>query len=137
MDLLARAAWHRRPGPYQIEAAIAAVHAEAATWEATDWPQLLALYTMLEAVDPSPIVTLNRATVAARVTGPEAALAEIDTLSDVLDHYYLYHATRAALLRQLGRGADSRLADQRALERTANTGERSLLEERLAFPICP
>jgi len=129
---LRRAAALQRVGPYQIEAAIAAVHAEAPSWDETDWPQLLALYELLESVDPSPVVRLNRAIILARVAGPGPALAELDNIAAALDRYYLFHATRAAMLRQLGRSAEARHADQRALEGTTNTEERRLLEERLS-----
>jgi RNA polymerase sigma factor (sigma-70 family) len=128
--LLARAAAFRRVGPYQIEAAIAAVHAEAPSWEETDWPQLLELYTMLEAVDPSPVVTLNKAVVVAEVHGPSAALAAVDGIEGALARYYLFHAIRAALLRRLGREDEARQADRRALEATTNAAERTLLAER-------
>lgn len=131
ITLLERAAAMGRVGPFQVEAAIAAVHVEAPSWEATDWPQLLALYTLLEMFDSSPIVRLNRAVVLAEVAGPDAALAQVDALVGVLDGYHLFQATRAALLRRLGRDAEARDADARALAGTANPAERTLLEERL------
>jgi RNA polymerase sigma factor (sigma-70 family) len=132
--LLARAAAQRRVGPYQIEAAIAAVHAEAPSWQDTDWPQLLELYRLLEAVDPSPVVRLNKAIVVAEIEGPAAALASVEILGDQLDRYHLFHATRAVLLRRLGRDGEARDADTRALRGTANRGERALLEQRLNSP---
>lgn len=130
--LLRRAAKMGRPGPYQLEAAILAVHCEAPTWEDTDWAQLLVLHTLLAAVDPSPVVRLNRAVVLARTAGPTAALAELDALARPLGGYHLWHATRAELLRQLGRPDEAARADAAALGRTANPAERALLGDRLA-----
>ncbi len=131
VHLLERAAAHRRPGPYQVEAAIAAVHCEAPSWEETDWPQLVALYSLLATLEPSPVVLLNRAIALRHVAGSAAALEEVDRLSGRLDHYHLFHATRAALLTDLGREAEAASADERALELTRNPGERALIEERL------
>ncbi len=130
--LLERAAAMGRPGPYQIEAAIAAVHCEAPTWEQTDWPQLLELYSLLSSVDPSPVVRLNRAVVIGRLEGPAAALAEIDGLVPELSRYHLLHATRASLLRELGRAAEAQQADHLALTLTSNPAEQRLLTDRLA-----
>jgi RNA polymerase sigma factor (sigma-70 family) len=129
--LLERAAAMNRLGPFQVEAAIAALHAETPSWQLTDWPQLLELYTLLGAFDSSPIVQLNRAVVLAEVASPADALAQVDTLAGVLDQYHLFHATRATLLRRLGRDAEANDADVRALAGTANPAERALLEERL------
>jgi RNA polymerase sigma factor (sigma-70 family) len=131
MGLIERAASFRRPGPYQVEAAIAAVHCEATSWEATDRPQLLELYSLLVALDPSPVVKLNRAVVVSQLHGPEAGLAELDSLSAALGRYHLFHSSRAFLLRQLGRDDEARHADARALELTANRAERRLLLDRL------
>lgn len=129
---LADAAGMRRPGPYQLQAAIAAVHAEAKTWQETDWPQILRLYdALLAASGGSPVVRLNRAIALRQVAGPELALREVDELSDDLDRYHLFHATRAELLRDLGRPDEARDADRRALELTDNPAERALLEERI------
>jgi len=119
------------PGPYQIQAAIAACHAAAACWEATDWLQILALYGVLSALAPSPIVALNRAIALRYVAGPEAALAEVDTLKGALHGYHLYHATRAELLETLGRTDAAQGANRRALALTANPAERALLMRRL------
>lgn len=130
-DLVARAAQLRRPGPYQIQAAIVACHAEAPSWEATDWPQILLLYDALLRHLPSPVTRLHRAIALGQVLGPQAALDETGTLTGDLDRYYLYHATRAEFLRQLGRPAQARQADERALGLTANPAERALLEQRL------
>ncbi|MGW7522518.1 RNA polymerase sigma factor [Streptomyces sp. NPDC054783] len=130
--LIERAAALGRPGPYQIEAAIAAVHCEAPDWKDTDWPQLLHLYDMLLAVDPSPVVRLNRAVVISHTDGPAAALAQVEALADQLGRYHLFHATRAALLRDLGRDQEAAEADRKALGLTTNPAERSLLTARLA-----
>jgi RNA polymerase sigma factor (sigma-70 family) len=129
--LIERAAAMGRPGRYQIEAAIAAVHCEAPAWEATDWAQILVLYDMLVTLDRSPVVRLNRAVALSHTGGPAIALAELDDLANSLDSYHLFHATRAALLRELGRTGEAIRADQRALQLTANPAERSLLEVRL------
>jgi RNA polymerase sigma-70 factor (ECF subfamily) len=129
--LIERAATLHRLGPYQLEAAIAAVHAEAPSWQDTDFRQLLALYDLLAALDRSPVVLLNRAVVLAELAGPAAALAEVDSLSAALGGYHLFYATRAALLRRLGRAAEAAAADREALRRTANAAEAALLTERL------
>ncbi len=119
-ELLVRAAQLRRPGPYQLQAAIAACHAEAPSWAGTDWLQITLLYDALLACSPSPVTRLHRAIALSHVAGPQAALAETDALGSDLDRYHLYHATRAELLRQVGRGAEARQADQRAIGLTAN-----------------
>jgi RNA polymerase sigma-70 factor (ECF subfamily) len=129
--LIERAAVLRRPGRYQIEAMIAALHCEAPSWEATDWPQVLALYSLLVEIDDSPVVALNRAIARRYADGPAAALADVDELSDRLQDYHLFHATRAALLRDLDRHAEAAGADAVALTLTRNSGERALLQERL------
>jgi len=129
---LVEAALRRRaPGPYQVQAAIAACHAAAACWDATDWPQILALYGVLSALAPSPIVALNRAIALRYVAGPATALAEVDTLESALHGYHLYHATRAELLEALGRTDAAQGANRRALALTANPAERALLTRRL------
>jgi len=119
-----------RPGPYQIQAAINAVHSDAATPADTDWTQVLALYDQLVAVAPSPIVSLNRAVALAEVEGPAPALAAVDTLD--LDGYHLFHATRAELLVRLGRNDDARTAYDRARSLAGNAAERAHLEQRIA-----
>jgi len=130
-NLVVRAAQLRRPGPYQLQAAIVACHAEAASWDTTDWPQILLLYDALLRHLPSPVTRLHRAIALAQVLGPQAALDAADALAGDLDGYYLYHATRAAFLRELGRPAQARQADERALGLTGNPAERALLEQRL------
>ncbi|WP_238014337.1 sigma-70 family RNA polymerase sigma factor [Dactylosporangium sp. AC04546] len=130
--LIARAAALRRPGPYQVQAAIVACHAEAGRWEETDWTQIVVLYDMLLYLAPSPVTRLHRAVALRYVTGPAAALAETDDLADDLADYHLFHAARAELLRDLGRPDEARAADERALRLTANPAEQELLRRRLA-----
>jgi RNA polymerase sigma-70 factor (ECF subfamily) len=130
--LIARAAAQRRPGPYQLQAAIVACHAEAPRWEDTDWTQIVVLYDMLLRLAPSPVTRMHRAIALRHVAGPAAALTEVDTIAGDLDGYHLFLATRAALLRALDRPDDARAADQRALELTANPAEQRLLHRRLA-----
>jgi RNA polymerase sigma factor (sigma-70 family) len=129
--LLTRTARRRRPGPYQLQAAIVACHAEAERWEDTDWEQISALYDMLLHLAPSPVTRLHRAIAVRYTTGARAAMAELDDLAGSLDDYYLYHASRAELLRELGRPGQASAADRRALELTANPAERAVLEQRL------
>ena len=117
-----------RPGPYQLQAAINALHSDAPTAAATDWGQILTLYDQLLAMAPSPVVALNRAVAVAEVEGPEAALALVDGLD--LDGYRLFHAIRADLLRRLGRDAEAVAAYEAAIARTGNATERAFLERR-------
>jgi RNA polymerase sigma-70 factor (ECF subfamily) len=114
-----------QPGPYQIQAAINAVHADAATAEQTDWTQILALYDHLLAITPTPVVALNRAIALGEVRGPAAALAVVDTLN--LDTYYAFHATRADLLRRLGRDDEADTAYRRAADLAPTDAERDFL----------
>jgi len=130
--LLQRAATLHRAGPYQLQAAIAACHAEARTWAETDWRQIVALYDALLELMPSPVVALNRAIARRYRDGPHAALADVERLTETLESYYLFHATRAELLRDLGRTPEARTALIRALELTANPAERALLQKRLS-----
>jgi RNA polymerase sigma-70 factor, ECF subfamily len=118
------------PGPYQLQAAINAVHSEAPSIEATDWAQILALYDHLLELSPTPVVALNRAVAVAEVQGPEAGLALVDELD--LDDYYALHATRADLLRRVGRSGDAARAYARAAELAPHQADRSFLEQRLA-----
>ncbi|TXK40962.1 RNA polymerase sigma factor [Nonomuraea sp. C10] len=124
---------HRRPGPYQVQAAIVACHAEAGTFADTDWAQILVLYDMLLHLAPSPVTRLHRAVALRHVKGPEAALAELEPLGRVLERYPLFHATRAELLRELDRRGQARQADERALELTANPAQQALLADRLRW----
>jgi RNA polymerase sigma-70 factor (ECF subfamily) len=120
-----------RPGPYQLQAAIQAVHSDADSYEATDWPQIVALYDQLLSIMPTPVVVLNRAIAVAEVRGPGAALAAIDAVAIELDSYQLMHAARGALLRRLGRRADARAAFERAAELAAVEPERRFLERQI------
>jgi RNA polymerase sigma-70 factor (ECF subfamily) len=130
--LLRRGASLGRPGPYQIQAAILAVHAEAPSWEVTDWPQIVALYDLLLRYEDTPVVRLNRLIAVAATDGPQAALAEAEPLHDALARYHLFHATRAELLRAVGRGSEAAAADRRALELAGSPAERALITSRLA-----
>jgi len=114
-----------QPGPYQLQAAINAVHADAPTVEQTDWSQIVALYDQLLAVTPTPVVALNRAIAIGEVHGPAAALALVDQLD--LDTYHPYHATRADLLRRLGRSREAAAAYQRAAAMAPTDAERDFL----------
>ena len=131
--LLDRALALHGPGPYQVQAAIAALHAEAPDYSRTDWAQIRLLYDRLQALTPSPVVLLNRAVATRYVLGPEAALAEITPLAAELDGYRLSHALRAGLLAGLGRDDEARAASERALALAGNPAERELLARRLSF----
>jgi RNA polymerase sigma-70 factor (ECF subfamily) len=121
-----------RPGPYQLQAAIAALHARAPRPEDTDWPQIAGLYGTLAAMDPSPVVALNAAVAIAMADGPAAGLPRVEALGPALDGYHLFHATRADLLRRLERHADAAEAYARALDLATNPAERAFLSGRLA-----
>ncbi|WP_410665723.1 RNA polymerase sigma factor [Amycolatopsis sp. lyj-84] len=128
---LVRACLRRnQPGPYQLQAAINAVHSDAADTGSTDWSQIVRLYDLLLAANPTPIVALNRAVAVAEVDGPEAALDAIDGLD--LEDYHLYHAIRADLLHRVGRGVESAREYDAAIRRAGNSAERRLLERKLA-----
>ncbi len=125
-------AFRNGPGTYAIQAAIAAIHCQASRFEDTDWAQILSLYDVLERIDPSPVVSLNRAVAVAMVHGPQAGLAIIDALSDGdLHAYHLLHAARADLLRRIGLLEQSAQSYKRALEMVTNESERRYLERRL------
>jgi RNA polymerase sigma-70 factor (ECF subfamily) len=130
---LGRAIALRRAGPYQVQAAIAALHAEATSYEQTDWRQIRLLYTRLQQLAPSPVVLLNRAVATRYAMGAEQALAEIEPLSADLAGYHLFHALRAALLAALGRDAEADQVRERALELAANPAERDLLTRGLSL----
>ena len=129
--LLDRAGAMRRTGPYQVQAAIAALHAEAASWESTDWHQIVMLYDALQRLADSPVVRLNRAVALSQFVGPEIALGEVNDLAIELAGYHLFHSTRAELLDRIGEPALAREARIRALELCHNPAERSLLERKL------
>jgi RNA polymerase sigma-70 factor (ECF subfamily) len=130
--LVERALASRRFGPYSIQAAIAAVHAEAPGAEATDWPQIVALYDVLVRMDPSPVVELNRAVAIAMRDGPAEGLPIVDALLKELDGYHLAHAARADLCRRLGRAKEARQSYERALKLARQEPERRFLERRIA-----
>jgi RNA polymerase sigma-70 factor, ECF subfamily len=134
MALVERALASGRFGPYTLQAAISAVHADAASPEETDWAEIVGLYDALARLDPSPVVALNRAVAVAMRDGPAAGLALIDAIleRDELTDYHLAHAARAELRRRLGRDADARASYERALALASQGPERRFLERRLA-----
>jgi RNA polymerase sigma-70 factor (ECF subfamily) len=121
----------RRPGPYQVQAAIAALHARAPRPEDTDWPQIAALYGRLADRSPSPVIELNRAVAVAMADGPAAGLPLVEALAPQLDGYHLFHAARADLLRRLDRPDEAAASYRRALELVTNPTEVAYLERRL------
>jgi RNA polymerase sigma-70 factor (ECF subfamily) len=132
VKLIERSAARGRPGPYQVQAAIAAVHAESPSWDKTDWLQVLLLYEVLLQLEPTPVARLNRAIALERVAGAAVALAAVDELAGELDSYHLFHATRGTLLQRLGRAEEAVRELRAALALTANQAERALLEHRIA-----
>jgi len=120
LALVDKAMRHNRPGPYQVQAAIAAVHAHAARPEDTDWSEIEQLYAVLEALQPSPVVTLNRAVAVSKVKGPSVALAMIEPLAQPLAGYFHFFGVQGALLTQLGRAEEARVAFHQAIA-LANT----------------
>jgi RNA polymerase sigma-70 factor (ECF subfamily) len=133
LPLVERALRSHRVGPYQLQAAIAAVHAQARSAAETDWAEIAALYGELLRIHPSPVIELNRAVAVAMSQGLERGLQLMDDLGAEghLEEYYLLHAARADLLRRLGRREESASAYRRALELTANSIERRYLQKRL------
>jgi RNA polymerase sigma-70 factor (ECF subfamily) len=134
LALVQRALASRRFGPYTLQAAISAVHAEAPSAAATDWGQIVGLYDLLARIEPSPVIELNRAVAVAMRDGPQAGLVLIDALLDrgELNDYHLAHSARADLCRRLGRRADARVSYERALALARQVPERRFLERRLA-----
>ncbi len=130
--LLDRALRMARPGPYQLQAAILACHATAASYAETDWDEVLGLYDRLLQITDSPVVALNRALATAERAGPGPALDALEPLEPRLAGYHLFHASRALLLERLGRHEEAAAADRRALSLTDNPAEQRLLAERLA-----
>jgi RNA polymerase sigma-70 factor (ECF subfamily) len=120
LALVDKAVRHRRPGPYQLQAAIAALHVQPARAEDTDWAQIDLLYGALEQLQPSPVVTLNRAVAVAKVRGPAAALEMIEPLAEPLSSYFYFFGLKGGLLLQLGRAEEARVAFDRAIS-LANT----------------
>jgi RNA polymerase sigma-70 factor (ECF subfamily) len=127
--ILRRCLRRDQPGPYQLQAAINAVHADAPTLQQTDWPQILALYDQLLSVAPTPVVALNRAVAVGEVHGPAVALALVEELELELDGYHLFHATRADLLRRLGRDREAAAAYERAAALAPTDAERAFLRQ--------
>ncbi|TCC61368.1 sigma-70 family RNA polymerase sigma factor [Kribbella pittospori] len=130
--LLRTARRHHSPGPYQLQAAIAACHCEATTWAETDWEQILVLYNMLLRLQPNAVTRLHRSVAVRYVEGVEPALAELEELEGALGKYALFHATRAELLRAAGRPSEAHDADQQAVVFTANPAQLNLLHDRLS-----
>lgn len=131
LALIDKAIRHQRPGPYQVQAAIAALHARAPTIAQTDWDQLDRLYATLELMQPSPIATLNRAVVVARLRGPEDALQMIDPLGKRLDGYFYFHGARGAFLEQLGRIAAAHEAFDRAIALASTPAQAAHIRQKL------
>lgn len=131
LSMLDKAMLHRRPGPYQIQAAIAALHARAKQAEDTDWAQIEQLYAALERRDPSPVVTLNRAVAVSKVHGAEAALAIVETLAQPLSGYFYFHGVRGALLQQMGRTREAHKALTEAIGLAGTAAEAAHIREHL------
>ena len=131
LALIDKAMRHARPGPYQIQAAIAALHARARRAEDTDWAQIDLLYANLERLQPSPVVTLNRAVAVSKVKGPEAALEMIEPLAERLDGYFYFHGVKGALLKQLERADEARIAFGRAIALANTPAEAAHIRQHL------
>ena len=131
LALIDKAMRHRRPGPYQIQAAVAALHARAKRAEDTDWAQIDLLYANLERLQPSPVVTLNRAVAVSKVRGPEAALAMIEPLGERLKGYFYFHGVKGALLEKLERPAEAREAFGRAIALANTPAEAAHIRQHL------
>lgn len=131
LALMDKAMRHRSPGPYQAQAAVAALHARAASWVETDWAQIALLYGALERMSPSPVITLNRAAALAKVDGPEAALGLIEPLADPLANYFYFHGMRGALLKELGRTAEARAAFSQAIALAKSGAEAAHIRAEL------
>lgn len=131
LAMLDKAMRHRQPGPYQVQAAIAALHARAARAEDTDWAQIDLLYANLERLQPSPVVTLNRAVAVAKVRGPAVALEMIEPLAGKLDSYFHFHGLKGALFEQLGRATDARRAFDRAISLATTASEAAHIRMHL------
>lgn len=131
LALIDKAVRHRRPGPYQAQAAIAALHARAATADDTDWPGIAQLYGALERMQPSPVVTLNRAVAVSKVQGAAEALAIIEPLAPRLGGYFYFHGTRGAFLLELGRAEEARVAFDRAIALANTPAEAAYIRSRI------
>lgn len=131
LAMIDKAVRHRQPGPYQIQAAIAALHARATRPEETDWEEIDLLYQALERLQPSPVITLNRAVAVSKRDGPEAALALIEPLAEKLASYFYFHGLKGALLKQAGRVREARVAFDRAIALATNAAEASHIRMQL------
>lgn len=131
LALIDKAVRHRKPGPYQVQAAIAALHARADRPEETDWHEISLLYQTLERMQPSPVVTLNRAVAIFKANGPEAALELIEPLADRLSGYFYFHGVRGALLKELGRGDEARIAFDKAISLARTPAEAAHIRQHL------
>jgi RNA polymerase sigma-70 factor (ECF subfamily) len=131
LAMIDKAMRHRRPGPYQIQAAIAALHARAGRPEETDWTEIDLLYQALERLQPSPVITLNRAVAVSKREGPDAALAMVEPLGDRLSGYFYYHGLRGGLLKQMGRAREARIAFDRAIALATNAAEAAYIRLQL------
>jgi RNA polymerase sigma-70 factor (ECF subfamily) len=131
LALIDKAMRHAQPGPYQVQAAVAALHVRAATPEETDWPQIELLYATLERLQPSPVVTLNRAVALAKVRGPAAALALIEPLAGKLSGYFYFFGVKGALLRDLGKVEEARDAYNRAIALANSAAEAAHIRLQL------
>ena len=131
LALIDKAMWRRRPGPYQVQAAIAALHARAAKPEDTDWAGIDQLYETLERMQPSPVVTLNRAVAVAKVEGAEAALAMIESLEPRLGGYFHFHGARGAFLLEMGQADEARVAFDRAIALARTAAEAAHIRQHL------
>lgn len=131
LALLDKAIRHQRPGSYQVQAAIAATHARASTFAATDWAQIELLYGTLERMQPSPVVTLNRAVAVEKVRGPAAALAMIEPLAEPLSGYFYFHGLKGALLTRLGRLGEARVAFDQAISRANTAAEAAHIRAQI------
>ncbi|TCN36180.1 RNA polymerase sigma factor [Sinorhizobium americanum] len=131
LAMIDKAMRHRRPGPYQIQAAIAALHARAERPEGTDWEEIDLLYQALERLQPSPVVTLNRAVAVSKREGPEAALALVEPLADRLSGYFYFHGLRGGLLKEMGREREARIAFGQAIALATNAAEAAYIRKQL------
>lgn len=131
LALVDKAMRHRRPGPYQLQAAIAALHARAARAELTDWKEIEFLYAALERITPSPVITLNRGVAASKARGPAEALAIIEPLAAQLSGYFYFHAAQGTFLKELGRTAEARAAFDRAISLANSTAEAAHIRQQL------
>jgi RNA polymerase sigma-70 factor (ECF subfamily) len=130
-SLIEKAMRHRRPGGYQVQAAIAALHGEAQRPEDTDWAQIDRLYETLERLQPSPVVSLNRAVAVSKTRGPAEALAMIEPLAPQLSGYFYFHGVKGAFLKQLGRDAETRTAFDQAIARANTAAEAAHIRAQI------